>query len=66
MHSRSRAGCRVVAIQIRLRTIARAAVAAGTPLPTECRRWFRVWTTLGFLAFFPILAIFWLMVFKPG
>jgi uncharacterized membrane protein len=56
----------VVWIQLRMRDLARAAVAAGTPLPARYRRLFRAWTALGAVAFVAFLAIFWLMVFKPA
>jgi uncharacterized membrane protein len=56
----------VVWIQLRMRDLARAAVATATPLPAAYRRWFALWTALGFVAFFAFVAIFWLMVAKPA
>lgn len=56
----------VVWIQIRLRRLAEAAVAAGEPLPAAYDRLFRVWFVLGFPAFAAVLAIVWLMVAKPA
>ena len=55
----------VVWIQIRLRDLARAAVAAGQPLPRAYHRWFRVWFAFGFPGFGAVMAIFWLMIAKP-
>lgn len=55
----------VVWIQLRMHHIARDAVARGTGLPPAYRRWFALWTALGFAAFVPFLTIFWLMVAKP-
>ena len=56
----------VVALQIRMRNTARAAVQAGTPLPPAYWRDLRIWTTLGVPAFFAFLALFYLMVAKPA
>lgn len=55
----------VVWIQLRLRDLARQAVATGTPLPARYFRLFRVWFVLGFPAFSAVIAIVWLMVAKP-
>lgn len=55
----------VVWIQLRLRDLARDAVAAGGPLPAAYGRLYRIWFACGFPAFASILAIFWLMVAKP-
>lgn len=58
----------VVWIQMKLRDHAAAAAAAGSALPAAYWRLFRAWVSLGFVAFFAFLAIFWLMVGKqvPG
>jgi uncharacterized membrane protein len=56
----------VVAIQVRLRNIARDCAAASRPLPAEYHRQMRQWTALGVPAFSAVLAIFWLMVTKPA
>lgn len=56
----------VVAIQIRLRDLARAAAASGQPLPPLYDRLYRLWFALGFPAFAAVLGIYWLMVAKPG
>ena len=56
----------VVWIQMRLRRLAEAAVAAGEPLPAAYDRLFRIWFMLGFPAFAAVLAIVWLMVAKPA
>jgi uncharacterized membrane protein len=55
----------VVWIQIKLRNLARAAVAAQTPLSPAYHRLFRVWFILGWPAFAGVGAIVWLMVVKP-
>ena len=56
----------VVAIQIRMRDLAEAAVAAGEPaLPPRYHALARVWFWLGWPAFLSMLAIFWLMIAKP-
>ena len=55
----------VVAIQIRLRDLARAAAAASVPLPPAYRRLYRIWFACGFPAFLAVLAIFWLMLTRP-
>lgn len=56
----------VIWIQWRIRNLARAAVAAGTPLPQSYKRLFRTWVLLGIPAFAFVLAIIWLMVARPA
>jgi len=56
----------VVAIQIRLRNLARKAAETGASLPEEYHRLYRVWFAFGFPAFFAVLAIFWLMLARPA
>ena len=56
----------VVAIQLRLRDLARAAADRGEALPAEYHALFRRWFVLGFPAFAAVLAIVWLMVAKPS
>ncbi|HMI19198.1 MAG TPA: DUF2269 domain-containing protein [Sphingomonas sp.] len=56
----------VVFLQMRMRDLARAAAAAGQPLPPLYHRLYRVWFVFGFPAFFAVLAILWLMIAKPG
>jgi len=56
----------VVAMQIRMRDLAAAAAAGGTPLPEEYHRLFRRWFVFGFPAFAAVLAIFWLMIARPS
>ena len=57
----------VVVLQIRMRDLAEAAVAAGEPaLPARYHALARVWFWLGWPAFLSMLAIFWLMIAKPG
>jgi uncharacterized membrane protein len=55
----------VVWIQLRLRDLAREAVATGAPLQARYFRLFRVWFALGFPAFAAVIGIVWLMVAKP-
>lgn len=55
----------VVRLQIRIRDLAGAALAAGQPLPDEARRLYRLWFALGWPAFAALTAVFWLMVAKP-
>ena len=56
----------VVWLQIRMRDMALAAQAAGSPLPAAYRRYYRCWFALGWPAFLGVLVIFYLMVVKPG
>ncbi len=55
----------VVAIQLRLRDLAAAALARGEPLPARYHRLMRIWFKLGVVAFSAIALTFWLMVRKP-
>jgi len=55
----------VVAIQLRLRNLARAAAAAGGALPAEYHRLFRIWFACGLPAFSAVLLIYWLMLARP-
>lgn len=56
----------VVWIQIRMRDIARAAVARRVgELPPRYWQYARWWTALGIPAFIAMLAIYYLMVMKP-
>jgi uncharacterized membrane protein len=56
----------VVWLQVRARDLARVAAAQGTPLPASYTRIMRWWFVLGWPAFLGVLAIFALMVTKPG
>jgi len=56
----------VVWMQLRMRDLARAAAAAGEPLPPAYHRLYRIWFAFGFPAFAAVLAIIWLMVAKPS
>jgi uncharacterized membrane protein len=56
----------VVWIQIRLRDLARASAATGSPLPAAYFRLYRIWFACGFPAFFSVLGILWLMINKPS
>lgn len=55
----------VVWLQIRMRDLARAAAAAGEPLPPAYDRLFRIWFICGWPAFAAMLTILWLMTAKP-
>ena len=52
------------ALQIRMRGLADAAAAAGTPVPAAFRRANRIWFGLGIGAFTAALATVWVMVAK--
>ncbi|GHF92129.1 DUF2269 family protein [Thalassotalea marina] len=54
----------VLCIQYRLRALAKVSVDSNKVVP-EFKSLMRTWTLLGIPAFIAILAIFWLMVFKP-
>ena len=56
----------VVAIQLRLRTIAEGCMRDASALPPSFHRLMRAWTLLGIPAFASLVAVFWLMVAKPG
>jgi len=55
----------VVRLQMRLRDLAGAAVAAGQPLPPQARRLYHIWFALGWPAFAALVGVFWLMITKP-
>lgn len=55
----------VVWMQMRLRDLASAAAADGSPLPDEYHRIFRLWFAFGIPAFVAVAAILWLMITKP-
>ncbi len=55
----------VLFLQMRMRDLAAAAARNGQPLPQAYRRLFRIWFALGWPAFAALLAVFYLMVFKP-
>ncbi len=55
----------VVVLQIRVRDMAQAAVAAGTPLPDAYHRMMGQWLALGGPAFLGLTAVFLLMIAKP-
>jgi len=56
----------VVAMQMRMRNLARAAAAAGEGLPPLYFRLYRRWFAFGFPAFAAVLAIIWLMLARPS
>jgi uncharacterized membrane protein len=55
----------VVWLQIKMPHMAEAAVVTGEPLPPQYYRYFWIWFALGWPAFAAMVAIVWLMVFKP-
>jgi uncharacterized membrane protein len=55
----------VVWMQIRMRDMARTAVAAGTSLPDRYFAMLKWWVALGIVAFFSLVIVFYLMVAKP-
>lgn len=56
----------VVRLQIRIRDLAGAALAAGAPLPAEAHRLYLIWFALGWPAFLALVGVFYLMVAKPA
>lgn len=56
----------VVGLQIRMRRMAEQAVAHKQPLPARYFRDLKIWAALGIPAFVALVAVFWLMVAKPG
>jgi uncharacterized membrane protein len=56
----------VVWLQIRMERLARTSVTTDSPLPASYERHARAWEWLGYPAFVAMLAIFYLMVEKPG
>lgn len=55
----------VVWIQLRLRDLARVAVAEGAALSPRYHRLFRIWFLCGIPAFLAVLVIVWLMLARP-
>ncbi|MEO5613959.1 MAG: DUF2269 domain-containing protein, partial [Cypionkella sp.] len=55
----------VVILQLRIRDLAAAALAAGAPLPPQAHKLYGIWFALGWPAFTALVAVFWLMVNKP-
>lgn len=55
----------VVWIQMQLRELSAAAVAASEPLPARYHRLFWTWFAFGFPAFAAVLGILWLMITRP-
>jgi uncharacterized membrane protein len=55
----------VVWLQIELRAMARKSLLAGSQLPERYFRYLRYWFALGWPAFAGVLAILYLMIFKP-
>jgi uncharacterized membrane protein len=52
----------VLAIQLRMRAVMDAAVAAQAPVPAAYDRLFHQWVALGLAAFVAFVLVFWLMV----
>jgi uncharacterized membrane protein len=55
----------VVWIQMKMRDLAISARNNGEALPLAYKRLYRIWFVCGFPAFFSVLGIVWLMLFKP-
>jgi uncharacterized membrane protein len=56
----------VVWLQLRMRDMARQALAEGTTLPAAYFRCLRAWVLLGIPAFLALVLVFYLMVAKPA
>jgi uncharacterized membrane protein len=56
----------VVWMQLRMREMARVAMAEGAPLPARYWRFLRIWVALGIPAFAALVVVFYLMVAKPA
>jgi uncharacterized membrane protein len=55
----------VVWLQIQMHRMADTALRSGQPMPALYRTYARWWFALGWPAFLGVIAIFYLMVFKP-
>lgn len=56
----------VVWLQLRMRDMAKRALADSTPLPALYDRYLRIWVLLGIPAFLALVVVFYLMVAKPS
>ncbi len=56
----------VVAIQLRMRDIARVSAQRGQALPAAYHKLYRIWFACGFPAFLAVLGIVWLMIARPS
>lgn len=56
----------VVWIQIQLKNMATHAVETNSALPARYNKLFKIWFLLGWPAFIGLVAVFFLMVFKPA
>lgn len=56
----------VVAIQLRMRDIARVSAQRGQALPAAYHQLYRIWFACGFPAFLAVLGIVWLMIARPS
>jgi len=55
----------VLWLQLKMRSLAEAAVAANMPLSAAYHRYRKMWFALGVPAFVALVIVFYLMVFKP-
>ncbi len=55
----------VIWLQMQMRDMAATAAARGQALPARYWRFERIWTALGFPAFFALIGVYLLMVNKP-
>ena len=56
----------VIWMQMRMRKLARQAAGSGAPLPAAYHRLYRLWFACGIPAFSSVIAIYWLMTFRPA
>jgi uncharacterized membrane protein len=56
----------VVALQLRVKRLARIAADRTESLPLEYHRAMRLWFLLGWPAFAAVIIVFWLMIAKPA
>ncbi|MBA4110593.1 MAG: DUF2269 domain-containing protein [Leptothrix sp. (in: Bacteria)] len=56
----------VVWLQLRMRDMARDALAESTPLPALYDRYLQIWVLLGIPAFLALVVVFYLMLAKPS
>jgi uncharacterized membrane protein len=55
----------VVWLQLKMRDMAQIAARDNSELPAQYWRFEKIWTALGFPAFFALIIVYWLMVNKP-
>ena len=56
----------VVHLKIRIRNLAAQALRTGQPLLAKAHKLYHIWFALGLPTFTALVAVFWLMVSKPG